>query len=196
MVKVEASLYQYKMIATLESTYHFRVPVFFQRNVKTKIMNKFKLNTSCFVLKILLIDDRKENVRWNNIYATELEVNLHRESAYWSKCLSTNLGSKLKPVINRCCIFNSVRHLWQQGKLRKVKYWRILVVLRGNLFDPPIMICIKVMIPSGLAVDLLYVFPFKIYWKRRIFPPFLLKQCDPPPAKVLEPTPPPPLRDK
>ena len=50
----------------------------------------------------------------------------------------------------------------------------------------------KVMIPSGLAVDLLYIFPFKIYWKRRIFPPFPLKQCDAPPAKVLEPTPPPP----
>ena len=133
MVKVEASLYQYKMIATLESTYHFRVPVFFQRNVKTKIMNKFKFNTFCFVPRILLVDDRKENVRWNNIYATELEVNLHRESAYWSKCLSTNL-----------------------------------------------------------AVDLLYIFPFKIYWKRRIFPPFPLKQCDPPRAKVLEPTPPPP----
>lgn len=65
-------------------------------------------------------------------------------------------------------------------------------MLRGNLFDPPIMICMKVMIPSGLAVDLLYIFPFKIYWKRRIFPPFPLKQCDPPPAKVLEPTPPPP----
>ena len=44
------------------------------------------------------------------------------------------------------------------------------------------MICMKVMIPSGLAVDLLYIFPFKIYWKRRIFPPFPLKQCDPPPA--------------
>ena len=27
------------------------------------------------------------------------------------KCLSTNLGSKLKPVINRYCIFNSVKHL-------------------------------------------------------------------------------------
>ena len=61
-------------------------------------------------------------------------------------------------------------------------------MLRGNLFDPPIMICIKVMIPSGLAVDFLYIFPFKIYWKRRIFPPFPLKQCDP----TLTPTPPPP----
>ena len=70
-------------------------------------------------------------------------------------------------------------------------------MLRGNLFDPPIMICMKVMIPSGLAVDLLYIFPFKIYWKRRIFPPFPLKQCDPPSAKVLEPhPPPPPPRDK
>ena len=68
-------------------------------------------------------------------------------------------------------------------------------MLRGNLFDPPIMICIKVMIPSGLAVDFLYIFPFKIYWKRRIFPPFPLKQCDPPLTKVLEPTPPPAINN-
>ena len=45
------------------------------------------------------------------------------------------------------------------------------------------MISIKVMIPSALAVDFLYIFPFKICWKRQIFPPFPWKQFDPPPQK-------------
>ena len=44
--------------------------------------------------------------------ATDMEVNLHRESAHKNgKCLSTDLGSKLKPIIYRYCIFNSITHL-------------------------------------------------------------------------------------
>ena len=62
MVKVGASLSQY--IATLVSTYHFRVPFFFQRNVKTKNNEQIPIVHALFRSQnLLLIDDRKENVR-------------------------------------------------------------------------------------------------------------------------------------